>query len=793
MSFHEKSERRLTDIGRGRRHSFGSVYQQDTHDYTKKDIKKLSFFGKELLKQKLLTLPLIEHGLRANRTTGLTKNNSTGNMNEYIWSTYNKEEEPRNSATTYPSKKNTFTEEKERGFENENWKHNVMRCFNYLRENIDPEYLRDKLCEESFLAKDSVKFRNSDKTCIKSTQVMIAVAKKINDKHSYSLFEKILRREHACCAVKLDEQLNFSVLMHAERREICSEHSILLTEAKSTIEEEFQKLDKEKLLKIVGAFLERLIFDLSDIEDIIKYIIAGDDERMSNVFTDRVLKYCHKGSYGCLIDSLQYASCKIKKNISKRLKPKLHQAQVQVRSPASILESTENSMLHEVTDSLPSKLCMKHSMQVTKVKKGSIIIYLKSLKRENLSKKDIINKLFNDGSILESLQPFVEAMEIKEVFPGIVIALVGCDIIEKAKGTCDALQSPISIIEANKSFLIQEIDTGMLLAAFKKKGINYFEQQGFDLNADRKTRATKFLEIVEKDDKTEMLMDILGEEEMSYILERLTTYQRIYTTDIDSSILARSILLKFGELVENLEKCDIEDVFVERRIINREIFDEIEETFGDVSVAAILIEIINSGKDAMLSLIDILFLKEQCSLAQGFLESASADRGMHDVNDMTETKNEDYSSNTGTEFSITIKLIDIKGMQDQSTDIIIQDNHSVLINNGSSVDEQICTDETFSPDDGGSLESGYYSPVARSRTVSIGDIIDDDCNIPCEHSVQSSCGEAFNQSQVVIDLNRTVMYKVGDKIIKSDCKVQKHAYKSSDGVTFWYELEGAST
>ncbi|CAG2257302.1 unnamed protein product [Mytilus edulis] len=167
--------------------------------------------------------------------------------------------------------------------------------------------------------------------------------------------------------------------MHAERGEICSEHSILLTEAKSTIEEEFQKLDKEKLLKIVGAFLERLIFDLSDIEDIIKYIIAGDDERMSNVFTDRVIKYCHKGSYGCLIDSLQYAS-----------------SQVQVRSPASILElleSTENSMLHEVAESLPRKLCMKHSMQVTKVKKGSIIIYLKSLKRENLSKKDIINKL----------------------------------------------------------------------------------------------------------------------------------------------------------------------------------------------------------------------------------------------------------------------------------------------------------------------------------------------------------------------------------------------------------------
>lgn len=70
----------------------------------------------------------------------------------------------------------------------------------------------------------------------------------------------------------------------------------------------------------------------------------------------------------------------------------------------------------------------------------------------------------------------------------------------------------------------------MLLAAFKKKGINCFEQKGFDLNADRKTRATKFLEIVEKDDKTEMLMDILGEEEMSYILERLKTYQRIYTT-----------------------------------------------------------------------------------------------------------------------------------------------------------------------------------------------------------------------------------------------------------------------
>ncbi|VDI41892.1 Hypothetical predicted protein [Mytilus galloprovincialis] len=91
--------------------------------------------------------------------------------------------------------------------DNVNWKHVLIGNFNYLRDNIDPMYLRNKLYDEDFLPRSSVKIRKSERRYIKSTLVMIAVAKKIRDKSSFIKFKDILRKyQYECCAVMLEKQ-----------------------------------------------------------------------------------------------------------------------------------------------------------------------------------------------------------------------------------------------------------------------------------------------------------------------------------------------------------------------------------------------------------------------------------------------------------------------------------------------------------------------------------------------------------------------------------------------------------
>ncbi|CAC5360217.1 unnamed protein product [Mytilus coruscus] len=700
--------------------------EQGTPD-TQKELKTTSFFeSPKPPNRKSLDIDsfeLLNYDIRNNCSTRLTANKSTENMNgtpdtqkELKTTSFFESPKPpnrksldidsfellnydigNNCSTRLTANKST---ENMNGkwTEQVNWKHKIIRRFNYLRENIGAVNLLKKMYNEGFLAEGSVNIQISDQQHIKSTQVMIAVAKRITDESSFNKFKDILRKcGDECCAVYLEQKHKSS-----ERTADFKDHTAMLTEAKTTMEEAFQTLNQRKLLNIVGTFVEQMIFDLKDIEELVDYIHKKQNRQMAIFLTDNLIKKTDKGSCRCLIELLKKdTKNKEMTQICKKIEPHIHQAQNQegCETPtASRIKSIENSMLRDVAKKLPRKLCEEYDLKVTQVKPGSIIIYLKSMKRDNLNKTDIMEKLFKDRYMIESLKPFIEDKEIELLCPGITIVLDGCEITANKEESRDAKHSPLSTIEANRSFLIEEIDTGILLAAFKKKGINCFEQKGFDLKADRRTKATKFLEIVESTDKTEMLMNILEEEEMEdmrYISIRLRTYERIIKTDVDSSTLARSILLKFEELVNILGIDDIEDIFLERRFFNQKIFDDIHETFGDLSVAAILIQILNSGKDAMLSLIDALFLKGKSDLGQMFLNSASAESRCQKVHSMTEKVSEDNFSYAGTEFSITIALEDL-------------------------------ADETSGADHGGSMESG-------------------------ECSDQSSCDKGLNQSEVILD------------------------------------------
>lgn len=67
------------------------------------------------------------------------------------------------------------------------------------------------------------------------------------------------------------------------------------------------------------------------------------------------------------------------------------------------------------------------------------------------------------------------------------------------------------------------------MAAFQNKGFKCFERHEIDLNAERTKRATQFLQIVSNEDLTKLFMEILEEEEMENISDRLKNFKRIFT------------------------------------------------------------------------------------------------------------------------------------------------------------------------------------------------------------------------------------------------------------------------
>lgn len=98
-------------------------------------------------------------------------------------------------------------------------------------------------------------------------------------------------------------------------------------------------------------------------------------------------------------------------------------------------------------------------------------------------------------------------------------------------------------------------------------------------------------------------------------------------------MLAKGLLSKFHELTGLLEIEEIRDIYLQRRILLPKVFDDIDDMCWDMPVAAILIEILNSGKNSMLTLVELLYLKgNSCvDLANTLLDSASADTGFDEA------------------------------------------------------------------------------------------------------------------------------------------------------------------
>jgi hypothetical protein len=87
-----------------------------------------------------------------------------------------------------------------------------------------------------------------------------------------------------------------------------------------------------------------------------------------------------------------------------------------------------------------------------------------------------------------------------------------------------------TIIAANRSYLIEEIDTKALATAFKDKGITYFK--GLDDTPGRQQRAEDFLTILERNNLLDQLLDILRDQGMTYMLDRLNNCRNAYSAGL---------------------------------------------------------------------------------------------------------------------------------------------------------------------------------------------------------------------------------------------------------------------
>ena len=87
-----------------------------------------------------------------------------------------------------------------------------------------------------------------------------------------------------------------------------------------------------------------------------------------------------------------------------------------------------------------------------------------------------------------------------------------------------------TIIAANRSYLIEEIDTKALATAFNNKGIAYFN--GLDNTPGRQQRAEDFLTILERNNLLDQLLDILRDPGMTYMLDRLNNCRNAYSAGL---------------------------------------------------------------------------------------------------------------------------------------------------------------------------------------------------------------------------------------------------------------------
>ncbi|XP_063415802.1 uncharacterized protein LOC134697454 [Mytilus trossulus] len=292
-------------------------------------------------------------------------------------------------------------------------------------------------------------------------------------------------------------------------------------------------------------------------------------------------------------------------------------------------QSTFNDKVVQNVENITLDLMQVLRSYPTGADKGSVIIYLKSLEND-LAKRlqrslidgsfvEFLDNLFNDKAIKTSLSKGDYKLEVTiEPYEGSVFQDESECLTENEKRP-----SP-NLISVNRTFLIDQINVIALLEAFgstSTETFTKFEKAGIYKATEITQQSEIFLDVVEKEGLQETFCNILQEKKMTYVLNRLQTYQKVCSADYTN--LRKKIIHNFEKLVNTLDIDDMRETFVERKVFDIPTFDRLEEQFADnreQATAALLIKILKAGHEAVVTLVDVLYINAIDSLANDLLE-----------------------------------------------------------------------------------------------------------------------------------------------------------------------------
>lgn len=253
------------------------------------------------------------------------------------------------------------------------------------------------------------------------------------------------------------------------------------------------------------------------------------------------------------------------------------------------------------------------------------------------------------------------------------------------------LTDSINFVDAEKSFLEDEIDTVAVLNALEKRQIKI---ENSDPPHDRKNIARKLLKAIIDNNLEEDLISILRKNGMMYVLNRYEAFQKVYGQETDG--LRRNIIRQFSKITKNINVDDVRDILIGLRIIDKNKFDGIVQKCGnrtDIAMSTLILEFLKSGS-AIHAFAYALYLQELNPLDEMVLpETQQTSDANH--------KNGNYHNQEGTNllfegsFNISISDADEEKSIDQG--LVEPSNNSGMekcnVVNASSVD--INGDESF--------------------------------------------------------------------------------------------------
>ena len=521
---------------------------------------------------------------------------------------------------------------------------------------LEPVTFAQELERCNFLPKSSFEHLGSKSRTHQATLVLFTLYRTIQSyKKKYQEFVEILRRHNSAAADALTNPVDGptnntgSVYQH-----IIKQYSNLLIRFEEKMKSKLKR-NPDVALVITDNLIECGILDFDGVYKILH------SQREAHELVECIIANIHRGAYNPLLETLkskiklkglasELATADIKTDHKKQQfyhkselpvlldglpeNPKLNGALLDRRirvdvavskEIGSIIENkNEGSVMLRFRESLIKNLIAgknKIQREVMSDVTYDAMKYMDSSALEGVSQCDVMLKCFNNkiNNMSTTIQPLAALPPDVSTLQNIPQALSEQQATKPAHHATELAQHTMNatIIAANRSYLIEEINTMALVRAFKDNGITCFD--GLDGTLGRQQRAEDFLTILETNNLLDQLLDILREQGMTYVLDRLNNCRNAYSAD--PQILERNIFNNRSNIFNSLDIDDVREIFIEREVFTSRMFDEIEVAYSgsEYLMPVVLMEIIKSGQRAMQILVDALYMNQADSLADSIL------------------------------------------------------------------------------------------------------------------------------------------------------------------------------